>query len=131
MTATFVDCERPIRDWLRTANVGGIGSRVYVGLPTDVTYPALDMSLVDGGIDPGEAPVANALISFSAWADTRPAASEVIWALVDLLHSSRYVVLDSTLRLLGVRIVTGPIPRYDADGFHRFILDAALAVRVP
>lgn len=131
MTATlYVDVERPVRAWLRS-NLTSASGRVFLALPERCAYPALEMSLVDGGIDPSEAPVANALFQFSAWSNRRDEAADLAWALVDLLHGARTVTLDATLTLLGAQVVTGPVFRPDPDKFSRYIVDAALAVRVP
>ena len=133
MTTTFVDVERPVRDWLRTQAVAGLGARVYVGVPTGATYPLLGMELIDGGVMPGEAPVADALFQFSVWGNTnqdRAAVQAAAWALVAVLQATNHAILDG-LVLLGARIVTGPVPRYDADGTPRYLIDAALTLRVP
>lgn len=133
MTAVLVDVERPVRDWLRGVSLTDLGARVYVGLPTEVTYPALDVLLLDGGIQPGEAPLAEALFTFSVWGDRatpRTTVSGVAWALASLLQATNYAVLDSTLVLMGARIVLGPVPRFDPDGTPRYLLDAALTVKV-
>lgn len=133
MTATglFVDVETPVRDWLRTVNLSGIGERVYVGLPAGATLLALEVSLLDGGITAGEAPVADTQFSFSVWGEKsqRAAAASAAWSLVSVLHSVRSTPL-STLTLLGARVVLGPVPRFDPDGTPRYLLDAALTVRV-
>ena len=100
-------------------------------MPERCTYPALELSLVDGGIDPGEAPVANALVSFSAWDTNRAGAAGLAWSLVSVLHSARMEALDGTVTLLGARVVTGPIFRPDPDKFARYVTDAAVSVRVP
>lgn len=125
----LVDPEKPIRDWLRSQSIEGVDGRVYVDLPTDVTYPAVSLALVDGGIAPGEAPTANCLVSFSVWAPTRVVTQAAAWSLVSILESLRFVHLDSTLDCLGAQVVTGPVPRTEPDGFNRFVIDAALHVR--
>lgn len=129
-TAVFVDVEQPVRDWLRDQSIVGVDDRVFIDLPNGVTYPCVSLALVDGGIDPSEAPVANALFSFSAWADDRPAAQAAIWSLVEILQTLRYADLQ-TLACYGAQIEVGPTPRPDPDGFPRFTLDARLALRVP
>jgi hypothetical protein len=88
---------------------------------------------MDGGIQPGEAPVANALFTFSVWgADTSAAAKSAAkagaWALASLFLSTNHADLDDGLTLMGVSIVTGPVPRYDPDGTPRYQIDAALAL---
>jgi hypothetical protein len=133
MTTTFVDVERPVRDWLRTQSVTGLAERVYVGVPSGATYPLLGMELIDGGVQPGDAPVADALIQFSVWGNTaadRTAVQAAAWALVAVLQATNHAVLDG-LVLLGARIVTGPVPRFDPDGTPRYLIDAALTLRVP
>ena len=132
-TDLFVDVESPVRDWLRTESVPFVEDRVYIGLPNGVTFPALEMMLMDGGIEPGEAPVANALFSFSVWGEdasaaSRSAAKAGAWALVSLFVSTNHADLDDGLTLMGVRIVTGPTPRYDPDGTPRYQIDAALTL---
>lgn len=133
MTTTFVDVERPIRDWLRDLTVAGADDRIYVGVPTGATYPLIGMELVDGGVQPGDAPVADALIQFSVWgnsAQDRAAVQACAWALVAILQATNHAILDG-LVLLGARVVTGPVPRFDPDGTPRYLVDGALTVRVP
>ncbi len=133
MTATLVDVERPVRDWLRGRSLA-VGSRVYIGIPSGATYPCIDMMLIDGGVQPGSTPLASPSFSFSVWGDgpnaDRPALAACAWALADLLRSTDYAVLDSTLVLTGAVIQTGPLPRFDPDGTPRYLLDAALTVKV-
>lgn len=132
--AVFVDVERPVRDWLRTQAITNIGARVYIGLPSDASFPALEITLLDGGIQPGETPLADALFSFSAWGENpdteSPDIQDAIWSLAALLQSTNHAALDSTLVLMGAQIVLGPVPRIDDDGTPRYLLDAALTVRV-
>lgn len=130
--AVFTDVERPIRDWLRSAAISGISRRVYVGLPGDTMFPAIEMTLLDGGIQPGDAPVCDVAVSFSVWgadASQRNTVADAAWALASLLHTTNHAQLDG-LVLLGARVVSGPVPRYDADGTPRYVLDAAITVRV-
>jgi hypothetical protein len=133
MTATLVDVERPVRDWLRTQSLA-VDERVYIGVPAGATYPAIDMTLIDGGVLPGDFSLAAPSFSFSVWGDgpnaDRPALASCAWALADLLHTTNYAVLDSTLVLVGAVIQTGPLPRFDPDGTPRYLLDAALTVKV-
>lgn len=133
MTVTFVDVERPIRDWVRDQNLDDIGERVFVGLPTGATFPAISMTLVDGGVLPGDAPVADCLVQFSVWSDSpqgRSTVQPIAWALVALLQATNHASLDG-LVLLGARVITGPVPRFDPDGTPRYVIDAAMTVRVP
>lgn len=134
MTATdlFVDVETPVRDWLRTQGLNGVSERVYVGLPAGAVLPAIEVTLLDGGITASEAPVADASFSFSVWGERtqRPTVASVAWALASLLHTVRTTDLSTTLALLGARVTLGPVPRFDADGTPRYLLDAALTVRV-
>lgn len=131
-TTLFADVERPVRGWLRTQALSGISSRVYVGLPGDATFPAIEITLLDGGIMAGEAPVADVAFTFSVWAgDTsqRGDVADAAWALASLLQSTTHAVLDG-LVLLGSRVTLGPVPRFDADGTPRYHLDAVLTLRV-
>jgi hypothetical protein len=132
-TSLFVDVEEPVRDWLRSASVPVIEERFYIGLPAGATFPACEMALMDGGVQPGEAPLANALFTFSVWgadasAASRASAKAGAWALASLFLSTNHASLSDGLTLMGVSIVTGPTPRYDADGTPRYQLDAALAL---
>lgn len=134
MTLTaFTNVERPVRDWLQSQSITGIGARVYVGLPNDATLPAIEQTLIDGGVAPGEAPIANAFFSFSAWGagtsgPERIAAETAAWALASLLQTTNYAALDDDLRLFGAQIVLGPTPRFDADGTPRYVVDAVLTL---
>lgn len=130
-TTLFTSFEAPVRDWLRTVALTGIGARVYVGLPTDATFPAIEVTLLDGGVMPGEAPVANAMFSFSVWAgdkSDRTTVASAAWALASLLQSTVTTDLGGGVRLLGCQVVLGPIPRFDADGLPRYMVDAALTL---
>ena len=130
-TTAFASVEGPVRDWLRTENLTGIGARVYVGLPTDATFPAIEVTLLDGGIRPGEVPHAHALFSFSVWAgdkSDRVAVSDAAWALASLLQSTNYADLDDGLRFMGAELQLGPVPRFDPDGLPRYVVDAALTL---
>lgn len=130
-TTLFTSVEQPVRDWLRTVALDGIDDRVYVGLPTDATYPAIEVTLIDGGIATGETPVANAAFSFSVWAGTkadRTVVADAAWALASLLQSTNRAELDDGVRLMGAQITLGPVPRFDADGLPRYMLDAALTL---
>jgi hypothetical protein len=133
MTATLVDVERPVRDWLRGQSLA-VGERVYIGAPRDAVYPLIDMMLLDGGVMAGDTPMASPSFTFSVWGDSpnadRPALAACAWALADLLRSTNHAVLDSTLVLTGAVIQTGPLPRFDPDGTPRYLLDAALTVKV-
>jgi len=126
--AVFVDVEQPIRDWLRGQSVTGVGARCYVGLPQGVTYPAISLALLDGGIDLGEAPIANALVSFSVWAATRPEAQAAAWSLVSKIQSLR-TVLMSTAICQTAQVTAGPTPRTEPDGFERFVIDAVFCMK--
>ncbi len=132
-TTLFADVEKPVRDWLRDQALSGVSDRVYVGLPNDATFPALEVALVDGGVQPGEAPIADVLFSFSVWAgdvSQRTTVAAVAWALASLLQSTTHADLTGGLTLLGARVLVGPVPRFDPDGTPRYLLDAALTVRV-
>lgn len=130
-TDLYRDVERPVRDWLRSVNLDDVGTRVYVGLPGDATLPAIEVGLVDGGVQPGEAPYTSTLFQFSIWGtkDQRTTIAGIAWALVSLLQSTDYADL-TTLKLFSAVIVTGPVPRYDPDGSPRYVIDAALTLRI-
>lgn len=125
----FVSVEQPVRDWLRTQSLD-VAARVYAGLPSDATFPAVEQTLLDGGIPRGEAPVADAYFSFSVWGTKalRAETSDAAWQLASLLHTVRHADLGDGLVLLGAQIVLGPQPRFDADGTPRYVIDAVLTV---
>lgn len=133
MTATFTDVERPVRDWLRTESLDGIGQRVYLGVPGDATYPLIDISLVDGGVQPGDTPLAVPLFQFSVWGDgpnaDRASLQAIAWALVGVLQATNYAA-SGDAALMGVEVVSGPVPRYDPDGTPRYVIEAAIAMKV-
>lgn len=132
MTAVLVDVEQPVRDWLRAQALVNVAARVYVGIPTDATYPAIDVQLLDGGIQVSATPLAVPLFSFSVWGNTRAHRAQVKetgWALADLIQGTDYAELDG-LALLSAQVVLGPRPQYDDDGTPRYVIDAALTVRV-
>lgn len=133
MTATFVDVERPVRDWLRTADLDGIDQRVYLGVPERATYPLVDIALVDGGVQPGPTPLAVPLFQFSVWGDgptaDRATLQGIAWALVALLQGTDYAASDGSA-LMGIELISGPVPRYDPDGTPRYLLEAAIAMKV-
>jgi len=132
MTAVLVDVEQPVRDWLRTMNLTGVGSRVYVGIPTGAAYPLLDVQLLDGGIQPSATPLAVPLFTFSVWGDNRSqrgTVKDAAWALADLLQDVGAATLTGCV-LLDAQVVLGPVPRFDPDGAPRYLLDAALTIRV-
>jgi hypothetical protein len=126
----FTSVEQPVRDWLRTQAITNISTRVYVGLPSDATFPAVEVTLLDGGIQAGEAPVANAMFSFSVWGslETRTETTAAAFALASLLHTLRAVDLDDDLVLHSAQVVLGPVPRFDGDGTPRYVIDAALTL---
>lgn len=125
----FVSVEQPVRDWLRAQGLD-VADRVDIGLRKDATYPAVEQTLLDGGIPRGEAPVADAYFSFSVWGTKalRAETSDAAWQLASLLHTVRHVDLGDGLRLLGAQIVLGPQPRFDADGTPRYVIDAVLTL---
>lgn len=130
-TTLFGSIEAPVRDWLRGEAIAGIDARVYLGLPTDATYPAIEVTLLDGGIAAGETPVANAAFSFSVWAGSksdRATVDAAAWALASLLQSTNRADLDDGLRLMGAQLILGPVPRFDPDGLPRYVIDAALTL---
>ncbi len=127
---TFVDTEGPVRNWLQTQAIDGIGTRVFLGLPTRCTFPALDVALLDGGIQPGETPLADALFTFSAWGGTRIQAAAAAYSLCSrLLSTPAGTALGSTLVFMGAQITLGPVFQPDDDGKPRYIVDAAITVR--
>lgn len=128
-TTAFVDLEGPLRGWLRT-QVPELGGRVFLSLPERVIFPAVSMSLLDGGLDLSEAPVAHALVSFSVWSSNRQEAAGVAWELVSVFHTARMQPLGAAQELLGARVVTGPLFSPDPDGFARYVVDVAVSVRV-
>lgn len=132
-TATFLDVERPVRDWLRTAALSGISTRVYLGVPGGATYPLIDVTLVDGGVQPGSTPLAVPRFQFSVWGDgpnaDRAALQGIAWALVALLKATDYAESGS-VALMGVDGITGPLARYDPDGTPRYLIEAAIAMKV-
>lgn len=131
-TATFADVERPVRDWLRTQNLDVIGQRVYLGAPTDATYPLIDITLVDGGVDTNVA-LATPLFQFSVWGDgpgaDRAELQGIAWALVALIQATDYAE-SLTHALMGATVNVGPVPRYDADGTPRYLIEAAISMKV-
>lgn len=126
----FAEVEQPVRDWLRTQSIGDVLTRVYAGLPSDATFPAIEQTLIDGGVPRGEAPVADAYFSFSVWGTKalRAETATAAWALASLLHTVRHVDLGDGLALLGAQIVLGPQPRFDEDGTPRYVIDAVLTL---
>lgn len=124
----FPDVEGPIRDWVRAESITNVGTRVFFGLPERCEYPAIDLHLVDGGIQPGEAPLADVLVTFSVWGGQRIPASEAVWALAASIENLTPVV-HGALALLGGVVVLGPVYQPDPDGRHRYLLDGALTVR--
>lgn len=127
----FTPIEAPVRDWLRGQAI--TSTRVYVGLPRDTTFPAIEVTLIDSGVQPGEAPVAHAMFSFSVWGATtsgvdRTAAASAAYALASLLLSTNHASLDDGLTLMGAQIILGPTPRYDPDGTPRYVIEAALTL---
>jgi hypothetical protein len=130
MTAkTLPDVEGPIRTWARALNLTNVGTRVFLGLPERCTFPAIDMTLLDGGFQPGEAPLANVLVSFSVWGGTRQQAASGAWALASAIESLRATTFDSTLTGMVGQVVTGPLFRPDPDKKPRYLVDASLTVR--
>jgi hypothetical protein len=130
--ALFVDVEGPIRAWTRGLNLDGVGSRVFLGLPERCTFPAIDLFLVDGGVGNSDTPMPSPLIQFNVWGGTRAGAAAIAWALTEQLDGMLGgTTLDASLVGMGAVVTTGPIFRPDPDGKPRYILDAALTVRVP
>jgi hypothetical protein len=130
-TTLFTALEGPVRDWLRTQSI--TSTRVYVGLPADATFPAVEVTLIDSGIEDTEAPIAHAMFSFSVWAAgttgaQKTAAASAAYALASLLLSTNHAVLDDDLVLMGSQIALGPSPRYDPDGTPRYVIEAALTL---
>lgn len=124
------DVEGPIRAWIRSLNLNDVGSRVFLGLPERCTFPALEMTLIDGGIQPGEVPLADVLMSFNVWGGTRQQAAAIAWALASAVESlTAGTTFDSTLAGMGGQVVTGPLFRPDPDNKPRYLLDVALTVR--
>lgn len=116
-TVTFVDPIGPIKTWLRAQTVAGCDARVYIGDPEGATMPYLALTLVDGPVDPGEAPLALPHVQIVAQADTELEAASAIWDLVSIVLSiTDGTVLDSTLRCAGARLILGPVFRDDEAG---------------
>lgn len=130
-TRTFVDPEAAVRDWLKN-QITGIGDRVFLSLPERVTLPAVDLLMLDGGIDSSEAPLAHVLFTFSAWGrkGNRPEAAAAIWSLASVLNSTQGgTLLSANVAFMGAQMIAGPSFRPDPDGTPRYVLDAALTLR--
>lgn len=74
----FPDLEIDLRDWLRTLDIAGIGSRVYLR-PNQVNEPCLTVWRVTGSDDPSTAPLDVVLIQIDVWGPerSRPAARAI------------------------------------------------------
>lgn len=131
---TFVDVEKPVRDWLRAQSLTGIGTRVFLGLPERCAYPAADISLIDGGIMAGtETPLADCRFTMSVWGGARPATAAASWELASALENmTPGTALDAptTCYGMGGRVILGPLYRPDPnDNKPRYILDFVVTVR--
>lgn len=132
-TKTFVDVEGPIRAWLRGLSLTGVGSRVFLGLPERCSYPAADLTLLDGGIQAGEAPLADVYLTCSVWGGARPAAADAAWEIANAVENLKAgTALDSPVTCYGMggTVVLGPVYRPDpADNRARYLLDLLITVR--
>lgn len=128
-TKTFTDVEKPVRDWLRAQGTG-VGNRVFLGLPAQCTYPAADLLLLDGGIQPGDSPVADVRFTISVWGGARPATADAAWEIASAIENAQPGThLDDQLTLAGGRVTLGPVFRPDPDDNRaRYLLDVALTV---
>ena len=128
---TLPDVEGPIRAYLRALAITGIGTRVFLGVPERATYPLVDMTLLDGGVQPGESPLAAVYVSCSVWGGARQATAAAAWDLVSKLESTASgTPFGLTLVCMGASVVLGPLWRPDpADGRPRYIVDAQITVR--
>lgn len=129
---TFVDVEKPVRDWLRGLGTG-VGTRVFLGLPDRCTYPAADLLLLDGGIQAGEAPLADTFWTISIWGGARPAAADAAWELANAVENLvPGTGLDSPVTVYGMggQVTLGPVYRPDPDDNRaRYLLDIRLTIR--
>jgi hypothetical protein len=124
------DVEGPIRAWVRSLSLTDVDSRVFLGLPERCTFPAVEMTLIDGGFQTGLAPLADVVVSFNVWGGTRQQAASITWALGSAIESlASGTTFDSTLAGMGGSVVTGPLFRPDPDNRPRYLLDAAITVR--
>lgn len=133
MTTVMADVERPMRDWLRTLNLDDIGTRVYLGVPEGATYPLIDVTLVEGGVQPGPTPLAVPRFQLSVWGSgpnaDRAELQAIAWALASAIQTTDYAESNGT-GLMGAEVTTFAGPRYDPDGTPRYLLEVAIAMKV-
>lgn len=125
---TFVDPLGPVKAWIASVSVAGVGSRVYIGDPERATMPYIALTLVDGQIDAGEAPIAYPRVQCTVQAATELDAATAVWSLLTAAESlTPGTQLGGTLRCVGARRELGPIARIDETG-PRYIVDLVFAV---
>lgn len=103
--STWPDTEGALKTFLAadTAIAALVGSRVFFGMPTNVTdadFPMVTLQRVGGGEAAGDAPVDEALVQIDCWGAVRDKASA--WTLCsavrDRLTQRGDVALNGTVR---------------------------------
>lgn len=103
--STWPDTEGALKTFLAadTAIAAIVGSRVFFGMPTNVTdadFPMVTLQRVGGGEAAGDAPVDEALVQIDCWGAVRDKASA--WTLCsavrDRLTQRGDVALNGTVR---------------------------------
>lgn len=131
---TFVDCEGPLRDYLRTVAslTTLVGQRIFLGIPTGGTsLPFIQLNRIGGGPDV-LTPLDHAEISFSCWGVDKQEAGDVSAALVSVLESLvAGTELESGLRCGGASVLLwlwSPDTSTDKPT-ARYIVDARISVK--
>lgn len=131
MTTTFADLEGGVKAWLRAdAGVSAlVGTRVFIGMPEACSYPAIDVRLLNDVDDAGQAPLQQALVEISCWANTKPAAAAVARAVRAALADQVPADVGTDTHLYGGSVI-GMVPiDNDPSQKRRYVVTAAVTAR--
>lgn len=134
---TFPDTEGALRSWLREQEqlTDLVAKRIFLGVPTNATFPLISIQQVGGGPQAGEAPVEDALIQFDCWAYGREGhwnkvqLAEVKNVLTGLLQAMNNVALDSSTTGYGAKVLSVVATTDQPDGRPRYIVTAQVTAR--
>lgn len=129
--SSFADLEGGLKAFLRAdAGVAAlVGQRVFLGMPERCALPAIDVRLLADVDDTSDAPIQQALVEFSCWADSKPAALDVARAVRAALFDTGPVDVGTDTHLYGGSVV-GFLPiDTDPSRKRRYVVTASVTAR--
>lgn len=124
---SFADIEGGFKEYLRTANLSGVGTRVFLGAPRGgaSSYPIITIFRIPGGgpVSGADYPMDAARLQFDVWGnvggkiEAQAVASLVVSTLLDTPCGT---LLSEAVRLVGVSQVTVAYVPDPGDGRPRY-----------